>query len=58
MVKLGFFFQFLPNRCTPIDEEDFFGEDDRQREIVEEKERLRLISVEEGDTVTLHYKVQ
>ena len=51
------FLQFLPNKCTPVDEDDFFDEEDRQRQIHEQKEALRRISAEDGDTVTMHFKV-
>lgn len=44
----------MPNECI-IDEEDFYG--DRAEEIAAAKEKLRLIKAENGDTVTLHYKV-
>ena len=52
-----FFLQFLPNRCTPVDEDDFFDDPDKQREIFIKKEQLRMISAEDGDTVTMEFKV-
>ncbi|XP_052762090.1 uncharacterized protein LOC128204733 [Mya arenaria] len=43
---------FMPDECV-LNDEDFYG--DRQVEIEMERQRLRLIQAEEGDTVTLHY---
>jgi len=50
-----FSFQYLPTECTPVDDEDFYG--DREAEIAWEKEKLRRISVEEGDSVIMEYIV-
>ena len=56
-LELCFSFQFLPNRCTPVDEDDFFDDPEKQREIFIKKEQLRMISAEDGDTVTMEFKV-
>ncbi|KAK3598184.1 hypothetical protein CHS0354_000954 [Potamilus streckersoni] len=45
--------EYLPEECEPVDEQDLF--EDRQAEIVKLKGKLRQITAEGKDTVTLHY---
>ncbi|XP_052237848.1 uncharacterized protein LOC127849169 [Dreissena polymorpha] len=45
---------FMPDNCV-LNDEDFYG--DRKDEILLEKQRLRLLKAEYGDTVTVHFTI-